>query len=124
MRYRGGRVVAENPPGEMAEVHMKSQKQNPFRHSKVSFLFFNLNIYLLRLGTYARPPIFALPTPISVGSSNVCSVPGSGPGTESLKVKTLYLMVYMTFTTVDTRPRFGSKLGKYQVVKTRNLSTW
>ena len=49
----------------------------------------NLTIDLLSLGTQcicSGTPSFDLPTPSYAGSSNLKSVPGSGSGTESLKV--------------------------------------
>ena len=45
---------------------------------------FNLTIDPLSQGIYTpEPPSFALPTPNFAGSSNVNSVPGSGPAPES-----------------------------------------
>ena len=58
---------------------MKSQKKIATTKVKKS----NLTIDLLSLGVYALSPTFDPPSPNFAESSNLNSVPGSGPETES-----------------------------------------
>ena len=70
----------------MLYTHLTSQKQIQLRHSRFSKKS-NLTIDLLSLGIYALgPQVLTYRPQIFAGSSNLKSVPGSGPGTKSEKV--------------------------------------